>query len=78
VWERGHPLKSFLGDEAMLPQDTSLQGLGALNESEADVIGLHSNISLNSSILHFLSLKSDNIKEPYYSILAKEVVIFCF
>jgi hypothetical protein len=67
-----------LGAEATLPQDISLQKFGVLNLSEADLIGLQSYVSLNSSVLHFGSLKFDNGKGPYYSVLAKEVVIFRF
>jgi hypothetical protein len=78
VWERGRRFKSFFGDEATLPLDISLRGLGVLNSSEADVIGLHSRVSLNVSVLHFGSLKFDNIKGPYYYVLAKEALIFRF
>jgi hypothetical protein len=35
-------------------------------------------VSLNSSALHSGSLKFDNIKGPYYSVRAKEDVIFRF
>jgi hypothetical protein len=48
------------------------------NKSEADVIGPRSYVCLNSSTLHFVSLKFDNIKGPYYSVLAKEVAVFRF
>jgi hypothetical protein len=41
-------------------------------------LGCTPHVSLNSSALHFGSLKFDNTKGPYYSLLAKEAVIFRF
>jgi hypothetical protein len=35
-----------------------------------------SHVSINSSVLRFGSIKSDSSKEPYYSVLANEVIYF--
>jgi hypothetical protein len=63
-------LKSFLGDEATLPRLVPW-GLGVLNYSEADVIGLHSYVSLNSTALHSGSLNF-NIKRAILLRVCKE------
>jgi hypothetical protein len=67
-------IQILLGYKATLPQDMGLlQKLGGLNLSEADVIEPHSHVCLNASVLHFASLKNNNSKGLYYSVLANEV-----
>jgi hypothetical protein len=56
----------------------TLWKLGVLNWSEADVIGLHFYVSLNSPVFHFGSLKFDNNKGSCYSVLEKEATKFRF
>jgi hypothetical protein len=71
-------IQILLGGWSEAPAREQSSKTWRLNRSEADVNGLHYYISLNSSVLHFGSLKFDNSKGPHYSVLGNEVVIFCF